>query len=109
MEEHDRVTRLVLERLPTVTNFILRHDKCEFAKTRLSTSELIISLTKDGDGSRENCRSSGMANTEQFSRRGSVFLASTNFYRRFIQGFSDLARALVMSEIKFVLSEPLQD
>src|SRR6202040_4477107 len=39
MEEHNRITCLVLERLREY-KLCLRHDKCEFAQTRLNTSDL---------------------------------------------------------------------
>jgi len=42
MEEHDRVTRLVLERLRQYKLY-LRHNKCEFAKTKIEYLGLIIS------------------------------------------------------------------
>jgi len=92
MEEHDRVTRLVLERLQQYKLY-LRHDKCEFAKTKIEYLGLIISHGPSGDGSRENCQSSGMANTEQ-QERGSVFLGLYQFILPLIQGFSDLARPM---------------
>ena len=42
MEEHDRVTHLVLERLRQ-HKLYLHHDKCEFAKTWIEYLRLIIS------------------------------------------------------------------
>jgi len=92
MEEHDRVTRLVLERLRQYKLY-LRHDKCEFAKTRIEYLGLIIS---HGQAEMDPVKIAGVAEWPTPSNKKEVqsFLGFTNFYRRFIQGFSDLARPM---------------
>jgi transposase InsO family protein len=92
MEEHDRVTRLVLERLRQYKLY-LRHDKCEFAKTKIEYLGLIIS---HGQAEMDPVKIAGVAEWPTPSNKKEVqsFLGFTNFYRRFIQGFSDLARPM---------------
>jgi hypothetical protein len=92
MEEHDRVTRLVLERLRQYKLY-LRHDKCEFAKTKIEYLELIIS---HGQAEMDPMKIAGVAEWPTPSNKKEVqsFLGFTNFYHRFIQGFSDLARPM---------------
>ena len=92
MEEHDRVTRLVLERLRQYKLY-LRHDKCEFAQTKIEYLGLIIS---HGQAEMDPVKIAGVAEwpTPGSKKEVQSFLGFTNFYRRFIQGFSDLARPL---------------
>jgi transposase InsO family protein len=92
LEEHDRVTRLVLERLRQYKLY-LRHDKCEFARTKIEYLGLIIS---HGQAEMDPVKVAGVADWPTPSNRKEVqsFLGFTNFYRRFIQGFSDLARPM---------------
>jgi hypothetical protein len=92
MEEHDRVTRLVLERLRQYKLY-LRHDKCEFAKTKIEYLGLIIS---HGQAEMDPVKITGVAEWPTPSNKKEVqsFLGFTNFYRCFIQGFSDLARPM---------------
>jgi len=91
-EEHDRVTRLVLERLRQYKLY-LRHDKCEFAKTRIEYLGLIIS---HGQAEMDPVKIAGVAEWPTPSNKKEVqsFLGFTNFYHHFIQGFSDLARPM---------------
>jgi RNase H-like domain found in reverse transcriptase/Reverse transcriptase (RNA-dependent DNA polymerase) len=92
MEEHDRVTRLVLERLRQYKLY-LRHDKCEFAKTKIEYLGLIIS---HGQAEMDPVKIAGVAEwpTPDGKKAVQSFLGFTNFYRRFIEGFSHLARPL---------------
>jgi hypothetical protein len=53
-EEHHRITHLVLDRMHK-HKLYLWPEKCEFEKTR-------IEYLGGGDGSSEDCRSSGLAN-----------------------------------------------
>ena len=92
MEEHDRVTRLVLERLRQYKLY-LRHDKCEFARTKIEYLGLIIS---HGQAEMDPVKIAGVAEwpTPDSKKEVQSFLGFTNFYRRFIEGFSHLARPL---------------
>jgi Reverse transcriptase (RNA-dependent DNA polymerase) len=92
MEEHDRVTHLVLERLRQYKLY-LQHDKCEFAKTKIEYLRLIIS---HGQVEMDPLKIAGVAEWPTPSNKKEVqsFLGFTNFYRHFIQGFSDLARPM---------------
>jgi len=92
MEEHDRVTRLVLERLRQYKLY-LRHDKCEFAKTKIEYLGLIIS---HGQAEMDPVKIAGVVEwpTPDNKKEVQSFLGFTNFYRRFIQGFLDLARPM---------------
>jgi len=86
------VTRLVLERLRQYKLY-LRHDKCEFAQTKIEYLGLIIS---HGQAEMDPVKIAGVAEwpTPGSKKEVQSFLGFTNFYRRFIQGFSDLARPL---------------
>jgi hypothetical protein len=82
MEEHDRVTQLVLERLRQYKLY-LQHDKCEFAKTRIEYLGLIIS---HGQAEMDPVKIAGVAEWPTPSNKKEVqsFLGFTNFYHRFI-------------------------
>jgi Reverse transcriptase (RNA-dependent DNA polymerase) len=88
MEEHDQVTRLVLEQLWQYKLY-LRHDKCEFIKTKIEYLRLIIS---HGQAEMDLLKIAGVAEWPTTSNKKEVqsFLCFTNFYCHFIQGFSDL-------------------
>ena len=92
MEEHDRVTCLVLERLRQ-HKLYLRHDKCEFAKTQIEYLGLIIS---HGQAAMDPVKIAGVAEWPTLESKKEVqsFLGFTNFYHCFIEGFSHLARPL---------------
>jgi hypothetical protein len=89
MEEHDRVTRLVLERLQQYKLYLC-HDKCEFARTKIEYLGLIIS---HGQAEMDPVKIAGVAEwpTPDSKKEVQSFLGFTNFYRCFIKGFSDLA------------------
>src|ERR1700734_3311323 len=72
---------------PTVQTL---HDKCEFAKTKIEYLGLIIS---HGQAEMDPVKIAGVAEWPTPSNKKEVqsFLGFTNFYCRFIQGFSDLA------------------
>jgi len=95
MEEHDRVTRLVLERLRQYKLY-LRHDKCEFAQTKIEYLGLIISHGQAEMDPVKIAGVCGMAHTRQ-QEGGTVLPGLTNFYRRFIKGSSDLADHCLIS------------
>src|ERR1700723_4347507 len=92
MEEHNRITRLVLERLREYKLY-LQHDKCEFAQTKIEYLGLIIS---HGQAEMDPVKIAGVAVGPIPTTKKEVqsFLGFTNFYRRFIEGFSSRARAL---------------
>jgi hypothetical protein len=60
LEEHHRITRLVLDRMRE-HNLYLQPEKCEFEKTWIEYLSVIISHNKVGSG--KDCRGSGMADT----------------------------------------------
>ena len=92
MEEHDWVTCLVLKRLRQ-HKLYLRHDKCEFAKTQIEYLGLII---LHGQAEMDPVKIAGVAEWPTLDSKKEVqsFLGFTNFYCRFIEGFSHLARPL---------------
>src|ERR1700723_2684943 len=92
MEEHNRITHLVLEWLREYKLY-LRHDKCEFAQTKIEYLGLIIS---HGQAEMDPVKIAGVAEWPIPTSKKEVqsFLGFTNFYHRFIEGFSHLARPL---------------
>jgi len=92
LEEHQRVTWRVMELL-WKTNLFLKPKKCEFEKTEVEYLGVIISqnLVK-----MDPVKVAGVTEWPIPSNRKEVqsFLGFTNFYRRFIQGFSHLAHPL---------------
>ena len=71
----------------------LRHDKCKFAKTQIEYLGLIIS---HGQAEIDPVKIVGVAEwpTPDSKKEVQSFLGFTNFYHRFIKGFSRLARPL---------------
>jgi RNase H-like domain found in reverse transcriptase/Reverse transcriptase (RNA-dependent DNA polymerase)/Integrase zinc binding domain/Chromo (CHRromatin Organisation MOdifier) domain/Retroviral aspartyl protease len=92
IEEHRRITRLVLERLREHKLF-LRHDKCEFEQTTIEYLGLIIS---EGEVRMDPVKVAGVTEWPIPATKKEVqsFLGFANFYRRFIEGFSHHARPL---------------
>ena len=92
LEEHRRVTRIVMERLRKHKLF-LRLDKCEFERTRIEYLGLIIS---QGQAEMDPVKVAGVADWPKPTNKKQVqsFLGFTNFYRRFIRDFSHHARPL---------------
>jgi hypothetical protein len=92
IEEHRRITRLVLDRLRQHKLF-LRPDKCEFEKTRVEYLRLIIS---EGQAEMDPVKVAGVAEwpTPKNKKEVQQFLGFVNFYRRFVQDFSHHARPL---------------
>jgi hypothetical protein len=92
IEEHRRITRLVLDRLRQHKLF-LRPDKCEFEKTRVEYLRLIIS---EGQAEMDPVKVAGVAEwpTPKNKKEVQQFLGFVNFYRRFVKDFSHHARPL---------------
>jgi hypothetical protein len=84
VEEHRRITALVLERLRT-HKLYLRADKCEFERTRIEYLGLIIS---EGHVEMDPVKIAGVREWPVPTNRKEVqsFLGFTNFYQRFIDG-----------------------
>jgi hypothetical protein len=68
LEEHRWITCLVLDRMRE-PKLYLRPEKCKFEKTKIKYLSVIISHNKvGGNGSGEDCRSSGLA--DAFKQKG---------------------------------------
>jgi len=89
LEEHQRVTRRVMELLRK-NNLFLKPKKCKFKKTEVEYLGVIIS---QNSVKMDPVKVAGVTEWPIPSNRKEVqsFLGFTNFYRRFIQGFSHLA------------------
>jgi hypothetical protein len=92
IQEHRRITRLVLERLWEHKLF-LWHDKCKFEATMIKYLGLIIS---EGEIRMDPVKVAGITEWPVPTTRKEVqsFLGFANFYRRFIEGFSHHAKPL---------------
>jgi len=92
LEEHQRVTQRVIELLRK-HNLFLKPEKCEFEKTEVEY--LRVSISKNSVKINP-VKVAGVTEWPTPSNRKEVqsFLGFTNFYRRFIQGFSHLAHPL---------------
>ena len=89
LEEHQRVTRRVMELLRK-NNLFLKPKKCKFEKTEVEYLGVTIS---QNSVKMDPFKVAGVTEWPTPSNRKEVqsFLGFTNFYRRFIQGFSHLA------------------
>jgi hypothetical protein len=92
LEEHRRITRLVLDRMRE-HKLHLRPEKCEFEKTRIDYLGIIISHNKV---EMDPVKIAGVADWPTPSNKKEVqsFVSFVNFYRHFIPGFSHHAHAL---------------
>ncbi len=92
IEEHRKVTRRVLELLEN-NKLYLRPDKCEFERTTVEYLGVIIS---HNSVAMDPVKVAGVAEWPEPTNKKEVqsFLGFTNFYRRFIQDFSQHARPL---------------
>ena len=93
LEEHRRATQTVMELL-WKNNLFLKPEKCKFEKTEVEYLGVII-ISQDSV-KMDPVKVAGVTEWPIPSNRKEVqsFLGFTNFYRRFIQGFSHLARPL---------------
>jgi len=89
LEEHQRVTRRVMELL-WKHNLFLKPEKCKFEKTEVEYLRVNISQNSI---KMDTVKVAGVTEWPTPSNRKEVqsFLGFTNFYRRFIQGLSHLA------------------
>jgi hypothetical protein len=92
LEEHRRISRLVMEWLWKHKHY-LQLDKCEFEQTRIEYLGLIISR---GQAEMDPVKVAGVADWTKPQNKKEVqsFLGFTNFYQRFIQDFSHHAQPL---------------
>ncbi len=91
-EELSRVTRIVLERLRK-HKLYLKAEKCEFEREQIEYLGLIISHNKVA---MDPVKVAAVSEWPQPREKKEVqsFLGFANFYRRFIEGFSQVARPL---------------
>src|SRR6266545_296544 len=92
LKEHRRVTQRVMELLEK-NKLYLRADKCEFEKTMIEYLGVIIS---HNSVVMDPVKIAGVKDWPVPTNKKEVqsFLEFTNFYRRFIQGFSEHAQPL---------------
>jgi hypothetical protein len=109
LEEHRRITCLVLDRMRE-HKLYLRPEKCEFEfeKVRIEYLGVIISHNKV---EMDPVKIAGVADWPTPSNKKEVqsFVGFVNFYRRFIPGFSHHAHAsfdLTMKDVKFIWACP---
>jgi hypothetical protein len=110
LEEHRRITCLVLDRMRE-HKLYLRPEKCEFKKTRIEYLGVIISHNKV---EMDPVKIAGVADWPMPSNKKEVqsFVGFVNFYRHFIPGFSHHARALfdlTMKDVRFIWGLPQED
>jgi len=89
LEEHHKVTQRVMELL-WKNNLFLKPEKCKLEKTEVEYLKVIISQNSI---KMDPVKVAGVTEWPTPSNRKEIqsFLGFTNFYRRFIQGFSHLA------------------
>jgi hypothetical protein len=107
LEEHRRITHLVLDRM-CEHKLYLQPEKCEFEKTKIEYLGVIISHNKV---EMDPVKIARVADWPTPSNKKEVqsFVGSINFYRRFILGFSYHARALfdlTMKDVRFIWGFP---
>ena len=92
LEEHRKVTREVLALLQK-HKLYLKPEKCEFEKERIEYLGLIIS---NGKIEMDPVKIDGVASWPEPTcvKDLQSFIGFVNFYRRFIQGFAEIARPL---------------
>jgi hypothetical protein len=109
LSEHRRITRIVLERLRK-NKLFLKHEKCEFEKRKIEYLGVIIS---EGQVEMDPVKVAGVAEWPAPTTKKEVqqFLGFANFYRRFIQDYSHIARPLFLltGKTNFIWGEEQTD
>jgi hypothetical protein len=110
MEEHRRITRLVLDH-KREHKLYLQPEKCKFEQTRIEYLGVIISHNKV---EMDPIKIAGVADWPTPSNKKEVqsFVGFVNFYRCFIPGFSHHVHALfdlTMKDIRFIWGLPQED
>jgi hypothetical protein len=110
LEEHQRITCLVLDRMRE-HKLYLWPEKCKFEKVRIEYLGVIISHNKV---EMDPVKIAGVADWLTPSNKKEVrsFVGFINFYRHFIPGFSHHARALfdlTMKDVRFIWGLPQED
>jgi hypothetical protein len=110
LEEHHRITRLILDRMRE-QKLYLRPEKCEFEKTKIEYLGVIISYNKVEMDPVKIARVADWL-TPSNKKEVQFFVGFVNFYRCFIPGFSHHARALfdlTMKDVRFIWGLPQED
>ena len=91
-DHHRKVVRQVIQRLKD-NDLYLKPEKCSFEKDKVEFLGLII---KDGKVAMDNVKVRGILDwpTPTCVKDIQSFMGFANFYRRFIAGFSDVARPM---------------
>jgi hypothetical protein len=110
LEEHCRITRLVLDRMRE-HKLYLRLEKCEFEKTKIEYLGIIISHNKV---EMDLVKIAGVVDWLTPSNKKEVqsFVGFVNFYRCFIPDLSHHAHALfdlTMKDVRFIWGLPQED
>jgi hypothetical protein len=110
LEEHSRITRLVLDRMRE-HKLYLRPEKCEFEKVRIEYLGVISSHNKV---EMDPVKIAGVAEWPTPSNKKEVqsFVGFVNFYQHFIPGFSHHACVLfdwTMKDVRFIWGLPQED
>jgi hypothetical protein len=110
LEEHRRITCLVLDRMHE-HKLYLRPEKCEFKKTKIEYLSIIISHNKV---EMDPVKIAGVADWLTPSNKKEVqsFVCFVNFYQHFIPGFSHHACALfdlTMKDVRVIWALPQED
>jgi hypothetical protein len=110
LEEHCPISRMVMEWLRQ-HKLYLRHEKCEFEKTRIKYLGVIISHNKVEINP---VKIAGVSEWPTPTNKKEVqsFVGFINFYRRFILNFSQHARPLfdpTMKDVRFIWGSPQED
>jgi hypothetical protein len=110
LEEHRRITCLVLDRM-CEHKLDLRPEKCKFEKVRIEYLGVIISHNKV---EMDPVKIAGVVDWPMPANKKEVqsFIGCVNLYRRFIPGFSHHACALfdlTMKDVRFIWGLPQED
>jgi hypothetical protein len=107
LEEHHRITCLVLDRTRE-HKLYLQPEKCEFERTKIEYLGIIISHNKV---EMDPVKIAGVVGLPMPANKKEMqsFVSFVNFYRHFIHGFSHHARTLfdlTMKDVRFIWGLP---